>query len=76
MTAVAPISPLSRSPSQQALQKFHGICWLSWDYMPISGPITTAKEMQFSDWLGLSHMFTSATWVGMNMQLKLSKQDV
>ena len=29
MAAAALISPSSRSPSQQALQKFHGICWLS-----------------------------------------------
>ena len=43
--------------------------------MPISGPITMAREMQFSDWLGLSHMFSSAARVGMTMQLKPSGQE-
>lgn len=66
IAATAPVSPSSRPLSQQARQEFHGIYWLSWDHMPIPGPLTMAREAPFSDWASLSHMSTSGTRVGMN----------
>lgn len=66
IAVTAPVSPSSRPLSQQARQEFHGIYWLSWDHMPIPGPITVAREAPFSDWASLSHMSTSGTRVGMN----------
>lgn len=63
--ATAPSHPLpGLSLSSPAQIAWHLLA--CWDHMPIPGPIAVAREMQFSDWPGLSHMSTSGTRVGMN----------
>ncbi len=59
VAATAPVLLSSQPSSQQALQTSCGVCGLSWDHVCIMGPITMAREMQFSARPGLSHTLTS-----------------